>query len=99
MRRRGKAQCASPTLLFPRITLLELLDASARLNVALTPREERMALRADVDAQILLRRAGRERIAAAARHRRLEELGMNSLFHVNTPRFFCRIQARLCTLG
>ena len=99
MQRTGKVQHTSPWSLFPRVTLLELLDASARLNVALTPREERMALRADVDAQILLRRAGRERIAAAARHRRLEELGMNTLFHFNTPRFFCRIQAHLCTLG
>ena len=82
-----------------RVALLELLDASARLNIALTPREERMTLRAHVNTQILLRRARRERIAAAARYRRLEEIGMNALFHVNTPRFFCRIQAHLCTLG
>ena len=92
-------QCTSPPSLFLRVALLELLDASARLNVTLTSREERMALRADIDTQILLRRTGRERIAAATRHRRLEVLGMNAFFHVDTPRFFCRIQARLCALG
>ena len=99
MRRRGKVPYTSPTLLFPCVTLLELLDASACLNVALTPREERMTLRAHVDTQILLRRARRERVTAAARHRRLEVLGMNTFLHVDTPRFFCRIQAPLCALG
>ena len=63
------------------VTLLEALDAAALGLTTKTPREERMALRANVDAKLLLRRARRELVAAAASHRRLEKLGMDSFFH------------------
>ena len=58
----GKVRRTSPVLLLLRVALLELLNASARLNVALTSREERMAFRADIDAEIALGRAGLERV-------------------------------------
>ena len=82
-----------------RVALLEFFNTSTRLNVALASCEERMTLRADIDAQFSLGRTRRKRVATAACHRRLEELRMNTLFHVVPPRFFCRIQACSCTLG
>ena len=84
------------------IALVELLDTATCLNVTLTASEERMALGANVDAQILLRGTGLEGIAATAGHSSLEELGMNTLFHIYTPHFpqeLGWIQARSCRLG
>ena len=70
-----------PLLLVFLVTLLETLDPAAFGLPAKTPRKERVALRADVDAKLLLRRARRELVAAAASHRRLEIFGMDTLFH------------------
>ena len=84
------------------IALVELLDTATCLYVTLTASEERMALGANVDAQILLRGTGLEGIAATAGHSSLEELGMNTLFHIYTPHFpqeLGWIQARSCRLG
>ena len=78
-KRQGFLPC--PLLLVFLVTLLEALDAAALGLTAQTSREERMALRANVDAKLLLRRARRELVAAAASHRRLEKLGMDSFFH------------------
>ena len=48
------------------VALVELLDAAARLDVTLTTREERMALRANVNMNLRLRGTRRERVAATA---------------------------------
>ena len=49
--------------------LLEALHAAARVHELLLARVERMAVRADLDVQLRLRRAGLERVPAGARHR------------------------------
>ena len=70
------------------VALVELLDAAAGSDVTLTTREERMALRAHVDADLRLRGTRRERVAAAADDLRLRIiLRMNAFFHVFPPRF------------
>ena len=80
--KKGRAFCpALACLSVFLVTLLEALDTAALGLTAQTPREERMALRADVDAKLLFRRARRELVAAAASHGRFEILGMNTLFH------------------
>jgi hypothetical protein len=84
------------------VTLVELLNTTTSCDIALTTSEERMALGANIDAQILLRGTGLEGIAATAGHSSLEELGMNTLFHIYTPHFpqeLGWIQARSCRLG
>src|SRR5581483_6051822 len=57
---------------------LEPLDAAARVHQLLLAGVERVALRADVDVQLGLRRAGLERVPARARHRGDDVLGMNA---------------------
>ena len=52
--------------LFLAVALVELLDAAAGSDITLTTREERMALRAHVDADLRLRGTRRERVAATA---------------------------------
>lgn len=69
------------------VTLVELLDTAARLDVALTSREERMAFRANIDVELFLRGARLERVAAAADDGCLIIIRMDSLFHADTPRF------------
>src|SRR5689334_13819598 len=60
---------------------LEALDATARVHELLLARVERVALRADLDVQLGLRRAGLERVSAGARHRGDDVLGMDAGFH------------------
>ena len=67
--------------LFLGIALVELLDAPAGLDIALTSREERMALGADIDAKLLLRGACRELVAAAAGDGRLVKFRMDTFLH------------------
>lgn len=67
--------------LFLAVALVELLDAAACLYVTLTTREERMALGADIDAELRLRGARLERVATAAGDRSLVVLRMDTLFH------------------
>lgn len=63
--------------------LSETLDASGSVDQALLAGEERMALRADVRVDLRLSRAGLERIAAGALHRRRMVFGMDIGFHDN----------------
>lgn len=63
------------------VTLFEAFDAAALGLTAQTARKERVALRANIDAKLFLRGARRELVAAAASHRSLEILGMDSFFH------------------
>ncbi len=62
--------------------LVELIDASGRIDELLLAGKERVACRADFDGDLRQRRAGNERIAARAVHAGLREpLGMDLLFH------------------
>src|SRR5260221_412065 len=58
-------------------TLLEALDASARVDQLLLAGVERVAVRANLDVELGLRRAGHERIATAAMDSCENVLGMN----------------------
>src|SRR5262249_50778907 len=60
---------------------LEARHAAAGVDDLLLPRVERVALRADLDVQLGLRRAGHERVAARAVHRREDVLGMDVGLH------------------
>src|SRR5262245_47715627 len=60
---------------------LELFDAACRIDVLQLAGEEGVASRANIDLQFLLRTAGLERIAAAARDGRLDISGMDAVFH------------------
>ena len=84
----GLSPCSNDSLLLA-VTLVEFLNTSASLCVTLTPREKRMALGADIDAKLLLGGSRRELIAAAASHRSLEELRMDTFFrllHLTFPK-------------
>ena len=63
------------------VALLEAINASAGVYQLLLASKERMALRADIDAQFLLRRAGLKSLAAYATDDRLAVLRMYALFH------------------
>ena len=67
--------------LFLCITLVEFLNTSACLNVALTTSEERMAFRANVNAQLVLNGARSKGVAATADNLCLMVIRMNTLFH------------------
>src|SRR5581483_9788805 len=60
---------------------LEALDAAAGVHQLLRARVERVALRADLDVQLGLRRARLERVPAGARHRRDHVLGVDAGLH------------------
>src|SRR5436190_6490876 len=60
---------------------LEAGDAAAGVDDLLLARVERMALRADLDVQLGLGRAGDERVAARAVHRGHDVLGMDLGLH------------------
>src|SRR5947209_9246605 len=91
MRRRAilpsRARPSGLTLLFGlfRIPLCEAFDAAGRVDQLLLAGEERMALRADLDAQLFLGGAGRPRLAAGAVHLHLMILRMDLCFHEFTP--------------
>jgi hypothetical protein len=57
------------------------LDLARRIDQALLTREERMALRAHVDVQVLLGRAGLPRTTATTRNGGHFVLGMDARFH------------------
>src|SRR5690349_10562660 len=61
----------------------ELLDLAAGVDQSLLAREERMALRADVEAKLFLGRMRLPGIAARAAHGCLDVLGMNIGTHVS----------------
>src|SRR5207247_4087057 len=63
------------------VTLLEAIDSACRVDQLLLACEEWMALRADLDAQLLLRRTGRPRLAASAVDLDLMILRMDLCFH------------------
>src|SRR5258708_7461283 len=63
------------------VLLLEAVDAAGRVDQLLLAGEEGMALRADVDAQFLLRGARGPGLAARAVDRDLLILRMNVWFH------------------
>ena len=73
--------------LFVAVTFVELLNTTAGSDITLTSGKERMALGADINTQILLRRPRLKRIAAATRYRSLEVFRMDSFFHLYTPLF------------
>src|SRR5262249_3510188 len=63
------------------VALLEPPDAAGRVDQLLLPREERVAGRAYLDSQVLLRRTGREGVPARAMDHDLDVFGMNALLH------------------
>src|SRR6266545_3341515 len=60
---------------------LEALDPAAGVHQLLLARVERMAVRADLDVEVRLRRARDELVAAGAANGRDDVLGMNAGFH------------------
>src|SRR5215213_8986275 len=60
---------------------LEALDPAAGVHQLLLARVERVAVRADLDVQLGLRRARRELVAAGAANVRDDVLGMDAGFH------------------
>jgi hypothetical protein len=60
---------------------LKPLDLARRIDETLFAREEGVALRADVDVQVFLRRAGLPRTAATTRDGGHFVLGMDARFH------------------
>ena len=62
-------------------TLVEALDASAGIDQLLLTREERVALGADFNLQLLLGRAGGEGLAAYAADDCFAVLGMDAFLH------------------
>src|SRR4029453_2417043 len=60
---------------------LEALHSTARVYELLLPRVERMALGADLDVELLLRRARPELVAARTRDVREDVVGMDVGFH------------------
>src|SRR3954454_22351975 len=80
---------------------LEALDAAAGVHELLPARVERVAVRADLDVDLGLGRAGRELVAARAPHVGLDVFGVDSGLHrftqcsvENAPPTGCRIRAR-----
>src|SRR5512138_2825878 len=66
----------------PGVLLPELVDAAAGVDDLLLARIERMAVRADFDLQVVTEgRARVEGVPAAAGHRDLFVLGVDSVFH------------------
>jgi len=74
------------------ILLVEAFDAASRIDEFLLASEERMAARADFDAQhiTLDGRAGLERVPASTVYRNGVIVGMNTGFH-ESP--FCRVRS------
>ena len=63
------------------VTLLETINTSARVNQLLLARVERMALGANVDAHLLLDRAGLKGLAADAANDGLAVIRMDLFLH------------------
>src|SRR5450756_1882504 len=64
-----------------RVALLEALDATGRVDELGLAREERMTVRADLEAELALRALGFPRVSARAVHGHFVVLGMNLLLH------------------
>ena len=64
---------------------VEALDSSTGVNELLLARVERVALIAELDANLGDGSAGHEGVAARATDRALHVLGMDSRFHAGTP--------------
>jgi hypothetical protein len=73
--------------LVPIELLAELLDPTGGVDELLLAREERMARRADFQADLLLGAAGRELVATRAHHFTLGIIRMNVSFHEPFPSF------------
>src|SRR3989442_14383 len=67
--------------LFRRVPLVEAVDAPLDVEDVLLTREERVALGADLDVELRLGRAGRERVAAGADDLRLDVFRMDLCLH------------------
>src|SRR5687767_11719239 len=65
--------------------LAKTLDAPGGVDELLLAREKRMAVAANVDVQLRLRAARRERVTASAVNRAGVVTGMNLLFHESAP--------------
>src|SRR6185503_2793121 len=63
------------------VPLVEAVDATLDVQDVLLAREERVALRADFDVQLGLRRSGHERVATRADDLRVDVLGVNLFLH------------------
>ena len=68
-------------------TLLETVNTSAGINELLLAGEERMALGADFNSDILLSGTGLDHVAAGTGDRGLLIVGMDTLSHCLTPLF------------
>src|SRR5215471_11638929 len=66
---------------FPTVLLLEPLDATRCVDQLLFPREERVAVRADFNVNLFLRRTRGPCGAAGASDMAFDIFGMNSFFH------------------
>src|SRR4051812_32996856 len=77
---RGKAAGGLPAA--AGLTAAETLDAATGVDQLLTAGVERMAVRADLDVGLRLRRTRGELVAAGTAHVRLDVLGMDVGLHV-----------------
>src|ERR1019366_5051039 len=68
-----------------RVALLEALDAAGGVDELGLAREERMAVRADLEAQLGLRALCLPRVSARAVHGHLVVLGVNFFLHRGLP--------------
>lgn len=73
------------TLLIQAVALLEHVNTPAGIDELLLAREERMALGANFNVDILLRGSGLNHIPACAGNSRLLILGMNLFLHLLSP--------------
>src|ERR1041385_1150258 len=71
---------------------LEALDPAAGIHHLLLPRVERVAVGADLDVKLRLRRSRLELVAAGAANMRDDVLGMDAGFHCSA-----RIAAAVCS--
>src|SRR4051812_31429659 len=78
---------AGGLLLLPllRVAPLEALDAATRVEELLLARVERVAVRADLDAEVALRAPGLERVPAGTVDRRDLVVGVRVRLHVISP--------------
>src|SRR3954464_5765651 len=72
---------AGGSALAPAVPALELLDAAARVHQLLLAGVEGVALAAQLDTEVGLRRPGGERVATRALDRRLDVLGVDVSLH------------------
>ena len=66
-------------------TLLELVNASARIHEFLLARKEGMALRTDFYSYLFFRRTGSDLVTAHTLDNRINVFGMNTFSHTYAP--------------